>query len=312
MGKTTEILKFTTQDGEEIQFPVATVTGDQPGPHVVITAGIHGAEYPGIVSAIRIYQELEPKNVHGKVTVVTISSVKAYESRSMFVCPVDGKNPNRFFPGSQKGTYTEVMVNCLFENVISKGDYHLDIHGGDMVEKLEPFSLYHTGAGEEIDKKSKELALYYGLPNLISTSTEGTWPDKGANYANSAEHGIPAVITEVGGIGLLKKDDVEMHLKGMRNVLRYVGVLDEEPKKPEGIVEYDNFVWLYTPVKGLFICDIEIGDELKKGQTVGHMEDFFGEELAEIKAPVDGKVLFLTSSPAMKEQGLIMGTGETA
>ena len=100
MGKTTEILKFTTQDGEEIQFPVATVTGDQPGPHVVITAGIHGAEYPGIVSAIRIYQELEPKNVHGKVTVVTISSVKAYESRSMFVCPVDGKNPNRL-PGAK-------------------------------------------------------------------------------------------------------------------------------------------------------------------------------------------------------------------
>lgn len=162
MGKTTEILKFTTQDGEEIQFPVATVTGDQPGPHVVITAGIHGAEYPGIVSAIRIYQELEPKNVHGKVTVVTISSVKAYESRSMFVCPVDGKNPNRFFPGSQKGTYTEVMVNCLFENVISKGDYHLDIHGGDMVEKLEPFPFIIRVPARRLTKRAKNLRCITG------------------------------------------------------------------------------------------------------------------------------------------------------
>lgn len=311
MSKKTELLEFFTPDGKSIRFPVASVKGTRPGPHVVITAGVHGAEYPGIVSAIRIFQELEPDIVHGTVTIVTISSLEAFENRSMFICPLDGKNPNRFFPGRNDGTYTDVMVNCLFEQIISKADYHLDLHGGDMVEKLEPFSLYHTGAGKEVDEKSRELALYYGLPNLISTSTAGTWPDAGANYANSAEHGIPAIITEVGGIGQLEMADVETHLKGIRNVLRHVGVLEEPAEEPIGIVEYQNFVWLYTPVKGIFYCDIQVGSKLKKDQIVGHMEDYFGTTLMDIKAPVDGKVLFLTTSPAMKENGLLMGIGET-
>lgn len=308
--KKTEFLEFKAPSGEDICFPVATVEGAHPGPHFVITAGIHGAEYPGIAAAISLFKELEVEKVHGTVTIVTVSSLKAFESRSMFVCPIDNKNPNRFFPGSLDGTYTEAMVHYLFKEVVSKADYHLDLHGGDMVEKLEPFTLYHVGVNEEIDNKCKELALYYGLPNLLATSFDGTWPDKGSNYANAAEHMIPSIITEVGGIGQLNKEDVEMHLKGVRNVLRHFGVLEGEATIPEGIVEYQNFVWLYTPVKGIFYCDIEIGDILTKDQIVGHMEDYFGNHLMDIIAPISGKVLFLTSSPAMKDNGLIMGIGE--
>lgn len=310
MKKTTELLEFHTPENESVIFPVATVEGKFPGPHFVITAGIHGAEYPGIVSAIRIFNELDPEEIHGTVKIVTISSLKAFESRSMFICPVDGKNPNRYFPGSPDGTYTDVMVNLLFEHIISSADYHLDLHGGDMVEKLEPFTLYHTGADAETDQKSREMAYYYGLPNLIATTSDGTWPDRGSNYANSAEHKIPAIITEVGGIGQLEQDDVELHLKGIRNVLRYAGVLKEPPAAPGSITEYQNFVWLYTPVKGIFFRDISIGDNIQKNQTVGHIEDYFGNTLTDIKAPVTGKILFLTSSPAMKENALIMGIGE--
>lgn len=310
MEKKKEMLEYMTPDGKKILFPVATIKGVYPGPEFVITAGIHGAEYPGIAAAIRIFRELEPEQVHGTLTIVTISSVEAFEKRSMFVCPWDGKNPNRFFPGKKDGTYTDVMVNLLFEEIISKADYHLDLHGGDMVENLDPFSLYHMGADEEVNRKSREMAVYYGLPNLIATTSEGTWPDAGANYANSAEHGIPSIITEVGKIGQLEKEDVEIHLRGIRNVLKYAGVLDGAPDKPENIVEYENFVWLYTPVKGIFYCDVKVAQEIKKGQTVGHMEDYFGTFLMDIKAPVDGKVLFLTTSPAMKENGLIMGIGE--
>lgn len=309
MQKKREMLEHMTPDGKKICFPVATIAGAYPGPVFVITAGIHGAEYPGIASAIQIFRELEPEQVHGTLTVVTISSVDAFEKRSMFVCPVDGKNPNRCFPGKKDGTYTEIMVNLLFEEIISKADYHLDLHGGDLVENLEPFSLYHIGNNEEVNKKSREMAVCYGLPNLISTSSAGTWPDAGTNYANSAEHGIPAIITEVGKIGQIEKQDVELHLRGIRNVLKYAGVLEGEPEKTENIVEYQSFVWLYTPVKGIFCCDVKIAQEIKKDQVVGHMEDYFGRFLMHIKAPADGKILFLTTSPAMKEDGLLMGIG---
>ena len=44
------------------------------------------------------------------------------------------------------------------------------------------------------DEKSRQLALYYGLPGVIATQSEGTWPDEGTNYGNSAENGIPAIV----------------------------------------------------------------------------------------------------------------------
>ena len=309
MGKTRETIVHKTPEGEEILFPVVRIEGSEPGPHVVITGGLHGCEYPGIAAAIAISKELTPETVHGKVTVVTICSVQAFEARSMFVTPSDKKNPNRFFPGMKDGTYTDILVNHIYEDFIAGADYHLDIHGGDMVEALDPFCLYHTGAGAETDEKSRQLAMYYGLPGVIATQSQGTWPDQGTNYGNSAENGIPAIIAEVGNIGQLTEEDTALHLRGIKNVLKYVGVLDGEPVKFDNITEYRNFVWLYTPVKGIYYCNVHAGDVITEGQDLGRMEDYFGNHLADIKAPVSGKILFLTTSPAMKEKGLIMGIG---
>lgn len=309
MSKTTEWKRYTASDGHEIAFPVATIKGDAPGPHFVITAGLHGCEYPGIAAAIAVSKYLVPEKLHGKVTIVTISSLAAFEARSMFVTPYDKKNPNRFFPGQPEGGYTDELVFHLFRDIISNADYHLDLHGGDMVEALEPFSLYHTGVSQEVDAISKEMAHYYGLPNLCATQRNGSWPDRGANYANSAEHRIPAIIAEVGGIGLMKETDVAMHVKGVKNVLRHFGVLEGEAEEPGPIQEYQSFVWLYSPVKGIYYKNIEVGDLIAEGQSVGRMENYFGEFLMELKAPVSGKILFLETSPAIAENGLVMGIG---
>src|SRR5450830_1918354 len=188
--KKTEWLKFNSNDQEEIVFPLATIEGAKPGPTVTITAGIHGAEYPGIVSAIRLFKELTPETVAGKIQIVTISSLKAFESRSMFVCPVDGKNLNRVFPGDKDGSYTQVLAYHLFNDVILKGDYYLDLHGGDMVEALVPYSTYHNSGNDKIDQKSLEMAKCYGLKYIISLPrATASSPKPGMTYANASEHG---------------------------------------------------------------------------------------------------------------------------
>ena len=332
--KQTEYRTYQSRDGREIVFPVGTVTGAKPGPHLVVTGGIHGAEYPGIAAAMRLFQELDPEALSGTVTIVTISSLTAYEARAMFVCPVDGKNPNRFFPGDPEGSYTEEMVYYLFRDIIRGADAHIDLHGGDMVEALEPFALVHTGVSPETDAACRQLALAYGLPNLVSTSSDGTWPDRGNNYANSAEHGIPSVIVEAGGIGQLEESAVRLHMRGLGNVLRHLKMLPENnppgtgssglqtaennPQEPVpgglsgGIREYPNFVWLHTPEKGFYVSCVKVGDRLEKGQKTGDLLDYFGHRIREIQAPVAGRILFLTTSPAMAENGLIMGIGEDA
>ena len=308
-GKSSEIVKYSSPDGKEILFPVAKVTGAQAGPNVVITAGIHGCEYPGIVAAIRFFQELAPEEICGQVTLITVSSLLSFEQRTVFVCPDDGKNPNRCFPGSLSGTYTDAMVYYLFHDFIAKADYYLDLHGGDMVEALEPFSIYHEGDNKEISKLSREIVEYYGLPNIVSTVPGGVWDDSGTTYANAAKAGVPAAILEAGGIGLLDQLSVDLHLAGLRNVLRHLKTLKGEAVKPQNIVAYSDFIWLRSPAGGIFNKIVEVGDSLKQNQKIGQVEDYFGNKLADVISPNNGKVLFMTTSPAIPEQGLILGLG---
>lgn len=306
MGKTTEYLRFSAPGGEKICFPAATVTGDSPGPKVVITAGIHGCEYPGIAAAIALFKNLDEKKVHGCITIVTITNVAAFEARTPFVCPVDGKNPNRFFPGTLTGTYTDALTYHVLHDILKGADYYLDLHGGDLVEALEPFSICHTGASPEVDQKSLELALYYGLPNLVKTTWNGEWPDSGTTYANASERGIPSIIAEAGGIGQMDPASIDLHMQGLLNVLRYTGTLDGTPEKPK-VTLYAGFHWVYTPWKGMFYCRVKVGECVKKGQLLGTMEDYFGNRLGDILSETDGKIVFLETTPAIAENGLVLG-----
>src|SRR5438093_144082 len=59
-------------------------------------------------------------------------------------------------------------------------------------------------------------------------------------------------------------------------------------------------------------CAVRVGDRVKKGQALGEMVDLLGERLEAIESPVDGIVLFLVTSPAIKKDGLLLGVGVPA
>ncbi|WP_319405722.1 M14 family metallopeptidase [uncultured Desulfosarcina sp.] len=304
MVKKSEILTYQTGDFT-IQFPLLYIEGGQPGPVVTITAGVHGCEYPGILSAIQLYKKLEPAKIQGTIKIIPIVNLPAFETRTMFVCPIDGKNPNRCFPGRLDGTYTEVLVYHLFNKFIKNSDYHIDLHCGDMVENLLPIALMHQTGNENIDKSSKELAECFEVP-IVITSTNLGFQDGGTSYAMASESGVPSIIAEVGGIGQVTVNDIEKIMKSLNNVLKYVacieGVLEIDKKFPH----FSHFVWVGAKKKGIFYRNCELGQEVSQGEIIGTIEDYLGNELEIIHAPISGKITIITTSPAVKEKGLLM------
>jgi hypothetical protein len=207
------------------------------------------------------------------------------------------------------GSYTDALTYHLFNDFIAKAEYYIDVHGGDMVEALEPFVIYHGGENNEVERLSRELAEYYSLPHIVMTTSGGSWDDSGTAYANSAKVNVPGVIVEVGGVGQLDQLSVDTHLKGLRNVLRHVKCLKGTAVKPSNQQFYRDFFWLLSPAAGIFYVEVKVGDTIRKGQKVGQVEDYFGNKLADVLSPCDGILLFLTTSPAIKDQGLILGLG---
>jgi predicted deacylase len=54
---------------------------------------------------------------------------------------------------------------------------------------------------------------------------------------------------------------------------------------------------------------VKVGDEVGAGGLLGCVRDLWGDVREEIHAPAAGVVLFLTSSPAVAADGLLLGFG---
>src|SRR5262245_49724804 len=65
---------FTFDDPQlaRYQWPYFAVVGSQPGRTFVLTAGIHAAEYTGILAAIRLGRWLDPVQVKGTIAIIPL------------------------------------------------------------------------------------------------------------------------------------------------------------------------------------------------------------------------------------------------
>lgn len=308
MKKTEKMFCYPAGEGREIQIPVVTLEGDAPGPHAVITAGIHGCEYPPILAAAEFCRTCDLRDIRGTVTVVTISTLESFRTRTPFVCPVDGKNPNRFFPGDLNGTYTQQLTYHLFHDIIAGADYHIDLHCGDMTETLAPFCEFGTGYSEKVDAMSRDIALYSGMPSLVEPNLNADPGDlpQGLNYLNSVQHGVAGAIVEIGQMGRTDREYVDGQLFCIRNVLRRMGNLAGEAVPTADPAWFTTYETVYAPVQGIFVRCVEAGTDVKAGQTIGEIWDYFGNPVAQVHVPADGRILYLTSSIAVEKDGFLL------
>jgi uncharacterized protein len=300
------LLRFDHELLAGLELPCFEATGGGDGPHLCLLGGIHGGEYSSIAAVVRFMNELDTRELRGRITAVPIVSMPSFLARMPFVMPQDGKNLNRCFPGSPDGTFSDVLAHHIFETLIAPSDVMLDLHGGDMVEALEPFSLYDESPVEE---RARGMAVAFGLPYVVRSAPADA-PIAGTTTGAAAAAGIPAVIAEAGGCGLLEEHAVRMHLDGVANVLRHLEMLPGEVVPPRTDMRtVGRFVWLRSAEAGWFEPDVGAGDEVRAGAVIGTIRDLFGTVVERIAAPDDGVVLFLTSSPAVAADGLLLGLG---
>src|SRR2546428_8069607 len=85
--------------GSKLEIPVAIANGKDDGPILFLNSGIHGSEYNPIEANIRLQKSFNPSNIKGAVISSIITNVPAFNSRTQYLNPIDGKNVNRLYPG---------------------------------------------------------------------------------------------------------------------------------------------------------------------------------------------------------------------
>ncbi len=301
------VIEFEHELLQGLEHPAFVARGEAgDGPNVSLIGGIHGCEYSSIAAVTRFMNELDTSELNGTITAVPVVSMESFRQRSPFVVPIDGKNLNRCFPGSYDGTYTDVLARSIYERLIEPADFLLDLHGGDQVEALEPFAIYEASPVEE---RAHRIAAAFGLPYVVREERKDGGLG-GMTTSAAAAAGVPGVIAEAGGRGLLEENATALLVAGARNALRAVGVLSGDPDPPPpGQRQVGSFIWLRSREAGWWQWLVEAGESVDEGQVIGRICDLWGGVREEIVAPRQGVVLFITSSPAVPADGLLLGLG---
>ena len=291
-----------------LDVPVLDIAGSGDGPLLTVLAGVHGCEYASM-AGLRIWaRSLAGRELSGRVLAVPVLNLPAFRARTPFVVPDDGKNLNRCFPGNATGSLAERLAYDTFTKIIKGSDVLIDMHAGDMVEALQPFALYDAGPGEA---RALEVARAYGLGYVIRQEPGPDRAVAGTSSSAAAEIGIPAIIAEAGGCGLVERPAVEAHVRGLNRVLALLGMSEDPAGPPDDVAPptyLRRFLWLHCRDEGWWEPSAQVGEAVTEGQVIGTVSSIDGTQILEsITAPADGVLMFMTSSPAVAAGGLLLG-----
>ena len=129
---------FYSVAGTDLTIPVTLINGSGEGKVLLLTAGVHPDEYPGIAAAIQLSQELQPEEIHGGVVIVPMTNYSGFQAKKGSHIPADGKNLNRLFPGDPNGTEGDRLAWAITQDFHSVCDYNIDLHSGGIDEEMKP------------------------------------------------------------------------------------------------------------------------------------------------------------------------------
>ena len=268
--------------GTTIHVPYITITGVKPGPVLLVTAGVHNAEFVGIQAAIELSQEIDPEKLNGSLVIVPLANRSGFENRTMSMVHEDGKNLNRVFPGDEDGTAADRLAHVLFNSFIKYADAYIDLHSGDGYEELIPY-VYYVG-DTPAESLSRKMADRVSTEYCVRSSCK-----TGGAYNLAAVNGIPSILIERGCLSLYSREEVNADKRDVISIMCMLGMLDfDSPSVAKvELLERD----LDSPSTGCWYPRLSAGDGFKAGDVLGEIRDYFGDLTDRIIATEDGIIL---------------------
>jgi uncharacterized protein len=312
-GKATGYIEVPADVDAGTNIPVVVVNGSKSGPVLALVTGAHGTEYASIIAVEKLIGVLDPREVSGTVILIPLVNVASFEQKVPHVNPVDNKNMNRFYPGNARGTQTERALFLITKHVVDRCDYLIDYHGGDLDESLRPYAYWAPTGRDAQDRTSKQMVLAFGLDHIIIWRDRPSDPADTRYLDNTASlRGKPSIVVEAGYAGRVETDDVALLVNGTLSTMRQLKMLPGEPRPIEDPVWIDKLLDVSSDLAGIFYPAVKRGTYVAAGMKLGRVTDFFGNTIAEPRAPAAGIVLHIDALPSLKKGDNIANIGVIA
>ena len=312
-----EVPVCTMASGYKLALPIHVITGQRPGPSVLISCTSHGDEFWSAEFCRRIYHFLvdSDHDFAGTMVLAPVLNPHSFESGDRNT-PIDLHNLNRVFPGSEADSnwFTDALAKAIADRILPQVDIVLDYHGGGS-DTVIHYTYTADPEASEYNRRVNEIAMVSGAEVLWEHfEARGT-------LTNCAEQmGVLAVVPEIGGGGLiLDLAYFDKAIADMVNMLRVVevfsGALTHDA--PRVVVRKGRTV---RPAHGgTFIPEVGLevlGKTVPEGTLLGRVvSPYTFEELHRLVAPYPKTEVIQVRNRVSKvhpgEYAFIVGDGDS-
>jgi uncharacterized protein len=284
----------------KMQVPICIINGREDGPALYLHAGSHGQETIHAVEMLRhLRAELDPGRLRGAVIAVPIANLLAHQFATRIPPHYAAREGvafagdlHKLWPGDAKGSLTQRIARFLWTEIVQQCDCAVDLHA--VGEPGMAFNFMYRGGkqdalGTPAWERSLEMARAFGL-TVVTTA-----PNPLTLAGACLDAGKPAFMVEMTKARMLDETVVTGALRGTRNVLVHLGMLDGtiEPQRDFLVLPgtYAALPTLRAERGGMIRFEVECGAFVRAGAVIARTRDVFGEEVETIAMPADGYVM---------------------
>jgi len=285
--------------GKPRAIPVYVLHGARPGPVMALTAAVHGDELNGVSIIHHLAfgddhiadtndDHIDVSKLAGTLLCVPVVNVEGMILQTRGT--PDGRDLNRLFPGKATGNQAQRIAHALFEQIVRRADYLIDLHTAPPTRMNVPHVRSNFDRPE-----CKALARAFGTEIVLhAVGTAGTL------RREAAEAGVATVLLESGTSHRFEIGTIQVGVRGILNVMAHIGMIDRKPIPPAWRLLVRRSRWVRTAEGGLLHTVIEGGALVRAGDVIAHVTDPVGSRVASIESPVTGLVLGLTTTPLVR------------
>lgn len=282
-----------------IDLPIFIRSSTQEGPIVLISGGIHGDEINGVVTAKKFLEEVDQGLDLKKGALVIIPLVNIYGFLSNSRTFPDGRDLNRSFPGSRKGSLASRIAFIISEEIIPQIDYGIDFHtGGRMLSNYPQIRVDFS------DKKGMELAMAFGTRFIVNSKHIEK------SFRKTAFKAQKHILVFEGGESMrLDPLSIEEGISGTKRMLRHLSMIEDAPEAQETLI-LKNSDWVRAKASGIFYSSVNLGDSVKKGQILARISDPYGQVVVPVKSPFNGYVIGVNNNSVINVGDALIHVGD--
>lgn len=275
----------------DVEMTVHVVCGKKPGPVLFVAAAIHGDELNGVEIIRRLLKQKQLNRLQGSLIAIPIVNVYGFLNKSRYL--PDGRDLNRSFPGSSKGSLAARIAHTFLNEIVRKSTHGIDIHTGARHRSNLPQLRVDLSS-----KEAQHMASAFDVPVIIDSKVrDGSLREVGG------ELGVPILLYEAGEALRFDELSIRAGVRGVINVMRYLNMLPSRQqrihnKKP---IITGNTTWVRAPHSGILRALVPLGGRVQKGSVLGVIADPLGTSEYHVVAEAEGIVMGRTYMPLVHE-----------